>query len=78
MRLIVFFTSSTFVCLFQRDRKKNHKGKYTIMVVSTYSFMFLLFQFSIYGVFYEVGRRGARLENKYFKKFILRNYVYSA
>ena len=45
---------------------------------STYRFTFLLFQFSIYGLFYEDGRSGARLENKYLKKFFLRNYFYSA
>ena len=50
MRLIVFFTSSTFVCLFQRDRKKNHKGKYTIMVVSTVS-CFSYFNFRSMGFF---------------------------
>ena len=78
MRLVVFFTSSTFVCLFQRNRKEKKKGKYTIMMGSTYRFTFLLFQFSIYGLFYEDGRRGARLENKYLKKKLCRNYVYSA
>ena len=68
MRLIIFSTSSTFVCLFQRDRKKKSKGKYTIMMGSTYRFTFLLFQFSINGLFYEDGLSGARLENIYLKK----------
>ena len=45
---------------------------------STYRFTFLLFQFSINGLFYEDGRSGARLENIYLKKIILRNYVYGA
>ena len=41
----------------KKKKKKQKKGDYTIMVGSTYRFMFLLFQFSIHRVFYEDGRR---------------------
>ena len=67
MRLIVLPRPLSFV-YFSGTEKKNRKGKYTIMVGSTYRCTFLLFQFSVHGLFYEEGRRDARLEDECLKK----------
>ena len=67
MRLIVLPRLLSFV-YFSGTEKKNRKGKYSMMVGSTYCCTFLLFQFSVHGVFYEEGRRDARLEDKCLKK----------